>query len=561
MDIVSLFLSLIGGVCIFLFGMRTMSTGIQKSAGDKLRKALNFMTGNRFAGVFTGFAVTAIVQSSSAVSVMVVSFVSAGLLTLQQSIGVIFGVNIGTTLTTQIIALFGFKLNLSSLALPAIGIGFITGKIKWKYKSIGDFIFGMGILFLGLHLITDAMTVNRDHFRTLGNLLGELRESHVLSILIGWATGIIMTVIINSSTATITIIMSMAYQGIIPFEMAAAMVIGSNIGTSFSAPLAALEGNSDSKRTALSHVLFDVFGSMWVVPFLIPMLKLLGSFLPGDPWVDNTAIPLFLAGLHTTYNIMNTALFLPIIKPYARLLCFLIPDKKTKEEDRHYKFAYLSTSLAGSPELNIMRVEKEIRDMAGIVSSMYARFSVFLRELRELSDKEGAVEKLCEELKQKEDYADEMREALTNFLIECSRVKLNPRSEQRVSRLLRIIGDIEEMSDECYGISRLLEKSVRKNRIFKKDEMDELVPYVKQVEESLHMLQEKLGLSLTAKSTIQTKILEASIEKSRKRLQKLSRKRIESGKDVQTELLFIDLVRRIEKLGDYCSDITASIAG
>jgi phosphate:Na+ symporter len=200
---------------------------------------------------------------------------------------------------------------------------------------------------------------------------------------------------------------------------------------------------------------------MWVVPLLIPMLKLLSLFLPGDPWIDNTAIPMYLAVLHTTYNIMNTTLFLPFIKPYAKLLCFLVSDKKAKEKDKHYRFAYLSTALASSPELNILRVEKEIRDMAGIVSSMYARFSVFLRELREISDREGAVEKLCEELKQKEDYADEMREALTNFLIDCSRVKLNPRSEQRVSRLLRVIGYIEEMSDECYGISRLLEKSVR----------------------------------------------------------------------------------------------------
>ncbi|MDR0324423.1 MAG: Na/Pi symporter, partial [Treponema sp.] len=490
--------------------------------------------------------------------------VSAGLLTLQQSIGVIFGVNIGTTLTTQIIALFGFKLNLSNLALPAIGIGFILGRIKWKYKSIGDFIFGMGLLFLGLHLITDAMTDNRERFKALGNVLGALRERHILAVLIGWVTGIIMTVLINSSTATITIIMSMAYQGIIPFEMAAAMVIGSNIGTSFSAPLAALAGNTESKRTALSHVLFDVIGSMWVIPLLIPMLKLLDIFLPGNPWdtiPDNVSIPVHLAMLHTAYNIMNTALFLPFIKPYTNLLRFLIRDKKTeeKEDGRHYKFAYLSTVLADSPELNILRIEKEIRDMAGIVSSMYANFSTFLRDLHDIEDKETAAANLCKELKNNEEYVDEMRDALTNFLIKCTREQLTVKSERRVSNLLKAVGYLEEMSDDCYLLGNLVEKNIRKDRIIKKEGMEEMIPYIEQVGEFLNLLQEQLGQNQTLRSTIHAKKLEAGINKARKDLQKLSRKRIEAGKDVKTELFFIDMVRRIEKLGDYCYDISNTL--
>jgi phosphate:Na+ symporter len=206
-------------------------------------------------------------------------------------------------------------------------------------------------------------------------------------------------------------------------------------------------------------------------------------------------------------------------------------------------------------------VEKEIRDMAGISSSMYAGFSSLLRGLYKTDNKENAVEKLCEELKQKEEYTDEMRESLTIVLIECTREQLNPNSEQRVSRLLRVIGGIEEMSDECYSISRLLEKSIRKNSVFKKAEMEELIPYVGQVEDFLEFLHGQLGQSPTAEFTVHARELEDNINKTRKQLQKLSRKRIEAGKDVKTELYFIDLVNRIEKLGDYCAGITETISG
>ena len=544
---------------MFLFGMKIMSDGLQKSAGDRMRKTLNFMTGNRFVGMVTGFLITAIIQSSSATTVIIVSFVNAGLITLTQSIGVIFGANIGTTITGWLVSLIGFKLSISTLALPAIGIGFILSIVKWKHKSIGDFTMGFGFLFMGLHFLTEGM--GSIHEIINFDAIGMFRDMGYLAILIGAGTGMVIAMLINSSSATIAIIMTMAFNDLVNYEMAAGMILGANIGTTINAPLAAIAGNTGAKRAALVHVSFNVIGILWGLPLLLPMLKLVNAIIPGNPWAaipGNAVIPIHLAALHTIYNIINVTLFLPFVNQYAKLVCFIIREKP-EEKSEHYRFAYISSALTGTPELNILRVEKEIRDMAGIVSSMYARFNAFLRDIREIEDKEGAVVKLWEELKQKETYVDEMREALTSFLIECTREQLTPYSERRVSHLLRVISDIEEMSDECYGISRLLERSVRKNRIFKKEEMDELVPYVNLVGEFLVMLREQLGQNFTIKLALYNRKLEAKIGKSRKQLQKLSRKRIEAGKDVQTELLFIDLVRRIEKLGDYCISISGAL--
>jgi phosphate:Na+ symporter len=558
MTILTLLLRMTGGLCMFLFGMKMMSDGLQKSAGERMRKTLNFMTGNRFMGVLTGFAVTAIIQSSSAFTVIVISFVNAGLLTLTQFIGVLFGTNIGTTVTGWIISLVGFKISIDSLALPAIGIGFIISVTKWKYKHVGDLLIGFGFLFLGLYFLSNGIANSNSLFDFTA--IGAIRDNRTLAILIGLGVGLVMTIIINSSSAAVTLIMTLAFQDVITYEMAAGMVLGSNVGTTINAVLAGIAGNTESKRAALAHVLFNVLGLIWALPLLIPLLRLVDFIFPGNPMAagpGNSAIPVHLAGLHTLFNIINTIIFLPFVKQYAKLISFLIPDKKQESKSEHYKFSYLSAGNTGSPELNILRAEKEISDMAGIVSFMYSRFCTVLRSLREedSNGKENTAE-LCTELLKKEEYIDEMRETLTNFLIECSRVKLNPKTENRVTYLMQVIVALESMSDECYSISRLLEKSVGKNCIFKDKEMDELIPYVGKVEEFLNLLENQLGRNPSSELKIRAAELENQIDKDRRKLQKLGRKRIEAGGNVKAELLFIDLVRRIEKLGDYCFEIS-----
>ena len=544
---------------MFLYGMKIMSDGIQQSAGDRLRKTLNFMTGNRFVGMLTGFVVTALIQSSSAATVMVVAFVNAGLLTLTQSIGVIMGANIGTTVTAWVVSLLGFSVKISSLALPAIGIGFILSVIKWKHKSLGELILGFGLLFLGLDYLTQVMS---GASKTLDfNAIAAVSNWGFGSILIGAAAGLLVTLLLHSSSASTAIILTMAYNGVIGYEMAAGMVLGANIGTTIDALLASAGAKPAAKQAALVHVLFNVIGTLWALPLIKPLLALVDIITPGIPVAGNPAVTTHIAMLHTVFNGVNTLLFLPFVKQFARLVSILIKDDPAKNAvPRHYQFAYVSGTLKDAPELNIVRAEKEIRDMAGIVSAMYDRFCGVLRNLRETADKENAVADLVTELKTREEYADEMRETLTSFLFECTREQLNYRSEQRVSRLIRVIADLEDMTDNCYGVSLLLEKSVKKNHIFKNKEMDALVPYISLVEDFLALVQNHLGKKMSGEQIERAKTLEEKINKSRNKLRKLSRKRIEAGANLKTELLFIDLVRSIEKIGDYCFDITELVA-
>jgi len=558
---------------MFLLGMKMMGDGIQQSAGDRLRKTLNYMTGNRFTGVLTGFVVTGIVQSSSAVTVMVVSFVNAGLLTLTQSIGVIMGANIGTTVTAWIVSLIGFSLNISNLAMPSVGVGFVMSVVKWKHKSIGDVIMGFGFLFLGLYFLTQEMSGISKVIPF--DAIGAFSNMGFTAIIIGAGAGFVMTLLFHSSSATTAMVLTMVYSNIVTYEMAAGMVLGANIGTTIDAVLASIGAKTAAKRAAIVHVLFNVIGTIWALPLLRPLLLLVDYITPGPP--IGAGATAHLAMLHTVFNTINTLLFLPFVNQFANLVTLIIHEKP-EERNEHYVFAAFSSSKSVTTELKIMRVEKEIRDMADIASSMYAHFSEALRSLRESggadggadgeangsdnvrdNDRHNAIAKLCEELQQKEMYTDEMREILTGVLIECTRMQLNIRTEQRITHLLRIINGIEEMTDECYSISRLLEKSVRKNRIFKKEEMDELVPYVYNVEKFLSLLQMQLSNKSTAELAVQTMELEGEINSTRKKLQKLSRKRIQAGMDVQTELIFIDLVRRIERLGDYCASITTEI--
>jgi phosphate:Na+ symporter len=548
---------ILGALCLFLYGMKVMGDGIQQSAGDRLQRVLGFMTGNRFIAVLTGFLVTAIIQSSGATTVMVVSFVNAGLLTLTQAIGVIMGANIGTTVTAWIVSIVGFTLSISSLALPAIGLGFILRAIKWKHQATGDIALGFGMLFLGLDFLTKSMPT-----LDAGNLsfITALTDRGFLSVLIGMGIGLLVTVIIHSSSASTAIVLTLAYSRLIDYHIAAAMILGANIGSTVDAALAAIGTKTAAKRAALVHVLFNVIGTLWALLLFNPLLSLVDHLVPG-PIEGN--ITVYLAMLHTTFNLLNTLLFFPFVKPFARLVSFIIKERPEDASSRPYTFAYTQVSMRDAPELSILRAEKEIRDMAGLVFSMYRKLSAALRAMNDEAEAKAdypAVAALVPELYAKEDYADQMREALTAFLMECTRRQLNRRSEHNVSLLLRIIADLEDMTDDCYSVSLLLQRSVKKNQIFKNKEINALIPYMALVEQFLAFVGDHLGASLAEEQRRDAVKLEEDIDASRDKLRKLGRKRIEAGADVKTELLFIDLVRRIEKLGDYCYSISQSLS-
>jgi phosphate:Na+ symporter len=556
MEVIGIVFKLLGGLCLFLYGMKVMSDGVQHAAGDRMQRALNFMTKNRFIGVLTGVVVTALVQSSSAVSVMLVSFVNAGLLTLTQSIGVIMGANIGTTTTAWIVSFIGFEINISALALPAIGIGFIMGSAAWKHQDLGRAFMGFGFLFLGLQFLTDALpTVNPESLafiRRISNL-------GFLSVLIGAGTGMVVTLLMHSSAATITLVITLAWGGVITFEIAAAMILGANIGTTIDAIMAAIGTKTAAKQTALVHVLFNVVGSLIAIIFFSPLIHLVDVLIPGDPL--GASIAAHLAMFHTVFNILGTLLFLPFVHEFAAVVSFLIKDTGTDQKQgmpKPYRLEY-QHSARSTPELNIIRAEKEIRDMAALASSMFAGVSETLEKFRETGDKTALVEALVEEMKDKEEYADEMRVELTRFLLECTRQQLGRQSEKKVYQLLRIISDLEDMTDDCFSVSLLLERSVKKDLRFKNKEMEALAPYVAQVEDFLAFVQSHLDRRITGEQAVFAENLENTIDKSRNKLRKLGRKRIEAGENVKTELLFIDVVRRIEKVGDYCYNIAEAL--
>jgi phosphate:Na+ symporter len=531
--------------------MKIMGDGIQEGTGDRLQRTLSFMTGSRISAIMTGFLVTAIIQSSSATTVMVVSFVNAGLLTLTQAIGVIMGANIGTTVTAWIVSLIGFTLNISSIALPAVGAGFLMRTIKWKYQGAGNAVMGFGLLFLGLDFLTRSMPeINPDSLE----FLQTLGDGGFLRILACAGIGLVVTLIVHSSSASTAIILTMAYKDIIDFDSSAAMILGANIGTTIDALLASIGTKTAAKRAAMVHVLFNVIGAIVALIFFNPLVALVKLISPGE---SHALVTTQLAMFHTTFNVLNTILFFPFVKQFAALVTFLIKDndKANEKPENVYQFSYLSASIRDTPELSILRAKNEIRDMAAMVFSMYQKLRNSLQNLNPES-----AGTLVSDLRSKEEYADQMREALTSYLMECTRRQLSRRSEYNVSLLMRIIADLEDMTDNCYGVSLLLERSVRKNQIFKQKEMEALDPYMGLVEEFLTFVKDHLGGKLNEEESLYARKIEENIDMVRNKLRKLGRKRIEEGADVKTELLFIDLVRRIEKLGDYCYSISNSMA-
>ncbi|MDR0645292.1 MAG: Na/Pi cotransporter family protein [Treponema sp.] len=570
MEYVKLLFGIAGSLGLFLYGMKVMGDGIQQAAGERMQKILSFMTGNRITGILTGFAVTAIIQSSSATTVMVVSFVNAGLLTLTQSIGVIMGANIGTTVTAWIVSLIGFSLQVSALAIPSIGIGFIMTVVKWKRKALGEVVLGFGLLFLGLDFLTKSMPNFTIDQLTVIKTVSDLGS---ISILLGVGIGMGITLFIHSSSASAAIMLTMAFQGLISPQFSAAMILGANIGTTIDAAIAAIGTKTAARRAALVHVLFNVIGTVWAFSVFRWLLLVVDWVTPGQiNWQggiiltpsQGALITAHLAMFHTVFNIINAALFLPFVKQFARLVSWFIKD--TDKEPKtlgHYRLEYKSGTFQNTPELSIIHAEKEIRDMASLTSSMYAKISEALKAFHVDAkdvDTGKLVQDLTAELSDKERYADEMREEITHFLIECTRQQLSQHSETRVAALLRITASLEDMTDDCYGASLLLERSVKKNLIFKRKETEALTAYAFMVEEFLGIIQ-KDWTNITEEQLQQTREWEDKINKTQEKLKKMGRKRIEAGEDIKTELLFIDLVRRIEKVGDDCYNISEALGG
>lgn len=546
-------LVIIGSLGLFLFGMRTMSDGIQKAAGERLQSILNFMTGNRFAAILTGFAITAIVQSSSATTVMVVSFVNAGLLQLTQSIGVIMGANIGTTVTGWIVAILGFKVKISAIALPAVGIGFILLMVKRLNKQeLGETLIGFGLLFMGLDFLKNSVPDISQHpemLEFLSSFTGHGLASYFLFVIVGG----LLTVIVQSSSAAMAITLTMAYAGWIDYPTAAAIVLGENIGTTITAYLASIGTSVNARRASRAHTLFNVFGVLWMTPVFYLFLNLVNAIVPGDVYaLDGAkALPAHLAMFHTLFNIVNTFLCSFFVNFIAKLVTKLVPDEQGIPTT--YTLKYIRATLQDTPELYLLTVKRELSKMADIISDMFTRFwDIF-------SHPESPMVNEVETQKKMEDLTDQMQEEITKFLSQCSMDNMNHVSANNVYSMMRITNELESIGDSCYNLMILAERRAKQKIEMDSTAIEKLLPYVDLVKQFIHFIRSHLNEHMSTENVAVAVSLENKINKMRNILKQSASKRLQTGADVKVELLYIDIVRHVEQIGDHCLNITESL--
>ena len=547
-------LLVVGSLGLFLYGMKTMSDGIQKVAGDRLQSVLNFMTGNRVAAIFTGIAVTAIVQSSSATTVMVVSFVNAGLLSLIQSIGVIMGANIGTTVTGWVIALAGFKVDISVVALPVVGLGFIFLIFKkLRKEALGEFLIGFGLLFLGLEFLKGSVPDIENNPEIL-HFITDFTNYGFWSYLFFVVVGTILTVIAQSSSAAMAITLTMAYAGWIDYPTAAAIILGENIGTTVTAYIASLGTSVNARRASRAHIVFNIMGVILITPFFVPFLKLVNMLVPGDAYGLNAAkaMPLHLAMFHTLFNIANTLAFVFFIPQIARLVSFLVPDDG--KDPGPYKLKYLRASMQETPELTLLTVQRELLKMADIVTDMFTRFWTLFTKEDELHTDEVEVQKNMEDL------TDQMQEEITKFLSQASMDNMNRVSAKNVVSMMRITNELESIGDSCYNLMILTERRIRNNVEIDAEAIESLTPYIDLVNQFLRFIKSHLNEHVTSENMMVAVRLEDKINKMRNILKESASARLQNGADVKGELLYIDIVRHVEQIGDHCLNVAQSLA-
>lgn len=553
MSILKIAFQLIGSLALLLYGMKMLSEGIQKGTSDSLHRFFKLMTNNRLAALLTGALITAVIQSSSAATVMTVSFVNGGLMTLQQSIGVIFGANIGTTVTAWIVAIFGFKFNIAAIAVPVFGIGYILRCFKkLRKESAGEALMGFGMLFIGLGLLSKSIPeFNPQNIA----FLSTLPKGSILSICIGVFSGLVLTVIIHSSSAATAIILTMCHKGLLQWEFAAAMILGSNIGTTIDTVLASIGARINARRAALVHVLFNVSGSILAIAFFRPLLFLVDFVTPGSV---ESALTAHIAMLHTLFNTINALLFLPFTKRIAILTEKLIKPKPGDiPEDYKLEFIEVGNSVGArnSAEYHIMQVEKEISDMISIAVDMFSRIQNGFENRTE-----HFITEHFDFIKKREEYADRMQEQLSAYLHKCMELPLSGRQRNNINAMLHIVDEIENITDDCYSTAIHLKRSIEKRMKFDPQDMDRLHPYTNLVKQVLTFVNENINKPLSRDGFKAAQDLEDRIDMFRKNLKKVARKRLEEGADVKTELLYIDMVRDIEKIGDRAYSISEALS-
>lgn len=556
---------------MFLYGMNLMSSGLQKAAGDKLRGFLAAITSNPFKGVATGLGVTTAIQSSSATTVMVVSFVNAGLLTLTQAISVIMGANIGTTVTAWLVAWLGFKADISILAIPLMALGFLFSNSKRNQRqNIGELIVGFSLLFLGLSFMKESVPDLGETPQVLDFV--RAWSSHGFgSVLIFLAFGTVLTLVLQSSSATMAITLIMLSMGWIPFNMACAMVLGENIGTTITANIAASVGNTQAKRAAMSHTIFNLFGVIWALILFKPFLALVGTiiesfglpnpaaegFVVSDPTsADGTAALYGLSMLHTLFNTINTLILVWFIKYIERAVTYIIKTPKNKENEA-FRLKYISAGPLATPELATEQAIKEIIHFAEISRNGldYAKQAVGEK-------REDKFEELRKKLVKYEEISDRIEYEIAAFLNEVAAGDISEVSSMRVKAMYKIIGELESLGDSGEAISRILSR----RNIHKKSFDDTTIKNLMDMADAVDGAYEAMITNLkaahdgTLKDISNAYNAEERINTLRNNLRDAEIEDIEDGsKNYQTSVYYMDIVNEFERMGDFIINISEDL--
>lgn len=555
MELIINIFSLVGSLALFLFGMKTMSEGLEKFAGDRLRSILAAMTKNRVMGVLTGILITALIQSSSATTVMVVSFVNAGLMTLTQSIGVIMGANIGTTVTAWIISAVGFKVNIAAFAIPLLAIGMpLIFSGKGNRKSIGEFIFGFSFLFMGLSFLQEAATAMNIGDMVAG-MLAHVPQDSFFTIILFIIVGALVTMIVQASAATMAITLMLFGMNIpgFGFEQAAALAMGQNIGTTITAFMASLTANTQARRAALAHMFFNVFG---VVAFLIVFYPACDAV----SWVVENLMgggnDLFkLSAFHTAFNIINTLLLIGFVKQIEMFVCRVLP---MKAQDEDYRLRFISGGLLSTAELSIMEAQKEIRSFA----ERCQRMAGFVPTLLETKD-EMEFNKLFARIEKYENITDSMEMEIASYLNKVSEGRLSDASKTQIQKMLRQISELESIGDSVYNLGRTLNRHrMHCQEGFTAEQMQHMMTMLQLVGAALSEMLKRIDQP-TIKNGVKTSLnIEHEINNYRTQLKNQNLHDVNAGLyDYQLGVFYVDFISECEKLGDYVMNVVQAGKG
>ncbi|SMO49180.1 Na/Pi cotransporter family protein [Fodinibius sediminis] len=556
-------LQVIGSLGIFIYGMKVFSDGLQKVAGNKLRSILKGMTSTRFRGILTGFTATTITQSSSTTTVMVVSFVNAGLITFIESTGVVMGANIGTTVTAWMISIFGFKMKITPVAIAVIGIFFpfiFFG--RERLRNLAEAMIGFGILFIGLDFIKNSVPNIQDN-PELFMFLDQFTEFGFASIVIFVLAGTLLTLLTQSSSAASAITLVMLFQGWIDFPIAAAMVLGENIGTTVTANIAALVGNVYAKRAARFHFVFNVFGVLWMLalinPFLMGIDTIMGYFSPGAGSILHATnelgranATLALSLFHTTFNVVNVLLLVAFVPHIVR---FIKKYQKEKKDTQH-RLQYISSGMMSSPELSISQAHKEIELFAKLIEKMH--FSV--KGL--LFNKQRRQDQFLEKIEKREKITDNIELEIAEYLTKISSYNVTEDASRRMRGMHSMINDLERVGDIYFQMSKTFERMQSEGTELPEAAMDKIGKMLDLVHDAIRNVRENLARDDEDIDLEKSVHLENAIDLYRDELMDFHYGQLENNRySNQVGFLFLDYLNRLEKIGDHLFNVNEAIAG